>query len=170
VHRPIAPLSSYAAVDLSRDGSRGRHVIIEMRSPIDADAVRILPYLRIRDASFLEGKDCAPHQVIINEVARSILAYTVTLDGMPAVIWGAILTSMLNDQAYVWMLGTRMIDDHPTAFLRHSRKAVMEMRKRFGILYGSLEPDFAVSERWLRWMGCTIEEGSPLKRFVLQGR
>lgn len=142
-----------------------------MRVPCDEDAVRILPYLRPRDATFLQGKNVPPHQVIINEVARSILAYTVTLDGTPAVIWGAILTSMLSDQAYVWMLGTSMIDDHPTAFLRHSRRAVREMRKRFSVLYGSIEPDYIISERWLRWMGCAIEDGAgPLRRFVLEGK
>ena len=143
-------------------------MIIEMRPPRREDAVDILPYLRERDMSFLKGKDMPPHQVIIDEIARSIVAYTVTLDSVPAVVWGARLAAILDNRAYIWMLGTTFISQLKLAFLRHSRKALREAGERFSLMYGAIECDFDASERWLKWLGCNIvSDDGRLKRFTL---
>jgi hypothetical protein len=146
-------------------------VIIEVMEATDEDAVRILPYLRERELSFLASKDEAPHKIIMAEIARSLLAYTITVDGEPAVIWGVRLNAMLDDKAYIWMLGSTYVDKHKIAFLRHSRKAVHAIAKRFSTLYGLVEYDFDASERWLRWMGCEIVGDYDTYRvFKLEGK
>ena len=123
-------------------------MIVELREVRPGDAEAVFATLRARDV----GRISLPE---VKEAAdSSIYALVGTIDGRPAVMCAARLASILDDRAYIWLLGTSLIDRYPIVFLRHSRRMLALLTARFPCIYGQVECDFAASERWLRWLGC----------------
>lgn len=127
-------------------------MILRLRATRDEDAVTILPYLRERERSRVDS------EAIKREIAQSVLSYTVTIDDVPAIVWGVKLAAMTDDRAYVWMLATTLVERYPITFLRQSRTALRAMADRFSLLYGLIEAGHHEAERWLRWLGAEIVE------------
>lgn len=115
-----------------------------------------MPRLRPRDRAALEALG-DPVRVVEAGLANSVAAWAVDLDGEIAVLYGVRVVNLLDDRAYVWMLGTDAVDKHPVAFLRHSRIALERLRGRYSLLYGEIESDFEASVRWLTWCGARIQ-------------
>jgi hypothetical protein len=135
-------------------------VIIEFREARASDVRQMVKTLRARDLeALLRAGD--PAAIILEALQTSITCFTATADGVPAVMWGLCYHSMLNDQAYLWMLGTRIVDEHPVHFLRHSRAAMQMMRERYNLIYGECAVDFECSIRWLTWLGAKVWQPNP---------
>ena len=129
-------------------------MIVEFREVRPGDAEALFATLRAREA------ERASLPEIKAAIADSIYTLVSTFDGKIASISGARLASMLDSRAYIWMLGTVLIDRHPITFARHSRRALSLLAERFGQIYGEVECDFTRSEKWLRWVGCDILPGN----------
>jgi hypothetical protein len=131
--------------------------------PTDAEA--IVPRLRARD---LEGLRTAgdPVEVVQCGLQFSIYSIAALADDEIAVLWGVRVCTLLDDRAYLWMLGTRVVDEHPIHMLRHSRAAVKIMRERYSLVYGEVACDFEKSIRWLTWLGAKIQAGPAADRMV----
>ena len=130
--------------------------MIEIQPAIALDAIAISRNLRERDRAVVERHGPAA-EVIRLEIEQSIMALTAILDGEIALLWGARTPSPLDDRAYLWMVGTPLIERHPITFLRHSRRAMRYMASHFRLLYGEVECDYLASQRWLTWLGARIE-------------
>ena len=98
----------------------------------------------------------------------SISNYVGEADGTIAVMWGLRAAQLLDNSAYVWMLGTNLIEDHPIHFLRYSRAAMKLMRERYRVLYGEIEVDHNASVKWLTWLGAKVTPHEHRLMFVLR--
>jgi hypothetical protein len=129
--------------------------MIEIRPAIALDAIAIASRLRERDRAVIEHHGPAL-DVIQREMENSVMCLTALYEGRVALIWGARTPAPFDDRAYLWMIGTSLIEEHPIAFLRHSRKAMRYMTSHFRTLYGEVECDYLASQRWLEWLGARL--------------
>ena len=97
-------------------------------------------------------------RVVEEGLANSVAAWAIDVDGEIAVLWGVRVFNLLDDKAYLWMLGTPAIERHWVAFLRRSRASIEELRGRYSLLYGEIESDFEASVRWLTWCGARVRK------------
>ena len=91
--------------------------------------------LRDRERMALEFTGVDPFRTIERELAYSHMSFTGLVDKEVAAIGGLRAENMLSDAAYVWMIGTDLIEAHPLAFYRHTRRFVDDMRKNYQTLY-----------------------------------
>lgn len=105
----------------------------------------------------LAGDDTAAI-IMIDELERSTVAYAAVADGQVAAIWGARTETIFADDAYIWMVGSTLIEQYPLTFLRHSRRVVAHLRTMYKRLYGLVLCDYAESVAWLRWLGFDVSE------------
>jgi hypothetical protein len=95
-------------------------------------------------------------KLVTQEVTSSLLAWAGLVDGRCGAIWGVKTSRLLADEGTLWMIGTTLIDEYPIAFLRHSRRALADLRGTFHKLYGCVLTDYSESQRWLEWLGFEI--------------
>jgi hypothetical protein len=122
-------------------------VIVDLREVRPGDAEAVFATLRAREAYI-------SLEQVHEALEDSLFTLVWTVDGRPGAMCGTRLASMLDNRVYAWMLGTTLIDRHPVAFLRHSRRAIRFFAERYGQVYGQVECDFGRSTRWLHWLGC----------------
>ena len=132
------------------------------------DALSIVPFLRERERLNLLRMG-NPAKVIEEAMELSISNYVGEADGAVAVMWGLRSAQLLDNSAYVWMLGTSLIEEHPIHFLRYSRAAIKLMRERYRVLYGDIETDYKASVKWLKWLGAEVTPHEKHLMFVLRG-
>jgi len=70
-----------------------------------------------------------------------------------ACICGLITPTMLSDRAYLWLLTTSLVDDHPFLFIRHSQVWMEQVKKRYRLIAGDVEIGNDKAKRWLGWLG-----------------
>ena len=169
MHTARSTVSRDGAVHISRAGAGGCDVDIRFRQAELYDAHRIVPRLRQRDYENLE-RFGAPVMQVEDALRISVAAFTAELDGNVVAMWGVRATCVLDDRAYLWMLGTPAIEEHPFAFLRYSRVVMRHMRDHYSMLYGEIEVDYVASIRWLRWLGARILPGPERLMFAFDGR
>jgi hypothetical protein len=143
-------------------------VNIIFRTAERRDALTIVPFLRDRDRINLlrQGN---PTTIIEEVMEKSISNYVAEVDDTVAVLWGLHSAQLLDNSAYLWMLGTSIIEDYPIHFLRYSKAAVKLMGERYHLLYGEIEIDYNVSVRWLEWLGAEITPHERRLMFLLRG-
>lgn len=82
-------------------------------------------------------------------------------DGVEACAAGTIpYASIFSSKAYIWMIHTRICEQHPLRFIRWSRKVLDEIRVHYPILVGLCRCDNLASQRWLRWLGADFDHNS----------
>lgn len=81
----------------------------------------------------------------------------------PVCIWGVVREDLLFNQGIPWMLGTSALNDNRKAwaFLRKCRKPVLSMMENYDRLENYVDARNVRSQRWLRYMGFTLEEPKP---------
>lgn len=84
---------------------------------------------------------------------QSLLSYAGLVDGKCVVVWGVCTDRILSEEGYVWVLGSKFIEDHPTIFLRHSKRVLRDLYKTFRRLGGLVLTEYECSQRWLEWLG-----------------
>lgn len=89
-------------------------------------------------------------------LARSLLAFAGFADGKCVIVWGVHTDKILSETGYVWMLGTKFLEDHPIPFLRHTKRQVNLLRESFSRLYGTVLTDLSCGEKWLKWLGFEV--------------
>jgi hypothetical protein len=101
--------------------------------------------------------------------AQSFLTYVGLIDGKSVVVWGVYSPQVLAEEGYVWLLGSRLIEEHPIVFLRHSRRALDLIRPTFKTLYGVVLSEFDCGQKWLEWLGFDVgpDEGG-IRAFSLR--
>lgn len=116
--------------------------------------VQIMPRLREREkADHLKVYGVVSEKDILKEVNSSLIAYAGLLDGECKAIWGVKTPKIIGNEGYLWMVGSQFIEEHPIAFLRHSRRALEDIRGIFRRVHGVVLTDFEKSCKWLEWLG-----------------
>lgn len=130
--------------------------------------VALVEIMRERERlAFAEAK-LDPVETIFDEVLKSVICKAALADGQCAAIWGAKLPGVLGTHAYIWVVCSEMIEQYPVTFLRHSRKAIAELRQTVPHLHGLVLAEFEDSIKWLRWLGFTVAESTgPAREFYV---
>jgi hypothetical protein len=116
--------------------------------------VQLMPRLREREkADHLKAYGVLSEKDVLKEVTSSLVAWAGLLDGECGAIWGIKTPRIMGDEGYLWMIGSYLIEEHPVAFLRHSRRALAEVRGVFRRIHGVVLTDFDKSCKWLEWLG-----------------
>lgn len=131
---------------------------VEIVTPQLEHVIDLVERLREREREAFERLGEEPERMIAREVARSLVAWAGLADGKCAAIWGAHVDGLLSDEAYIWVVCSSLIEEHPVAFLRQSRKAIAELHIYFKRLHGLVVCDFERSVTWLEWLGFRVGE------------
>lgn len=90
------------------------------------------------------------------EIEGSILASVGIFKNEVAVVWGVRAASLFDHIGYLWLVSTKICDEHPFTFARHSKLVVDELMETFQCLHGLVEPKYKRNIRWLKFMGFEI--------------
>ena len=103
-------------------------------------------------------------QSLIDEHARCITDSTVIwlgwADGVEACAIGVIPVQILSGRAYLWMIHTKICEQHPLRFIRWSRRVIDEVLRDYPVLVGLCKCDGVYSQRWLEWLGAVFDRRS----------
>ena len=132
-------------------------VVIEVAR--DEHVYEILPKLRPREQRLVAGL-ADPAAAVIDEVRSSSEAYSVLIDGAVACLFGIHARTILADAAYLWMLTSCTMAEHPVVVGRHSVWMCRSLLSYFGTIEGVVAVDNPVSMRWLEWLGASFEPSS----------
>ena len=119
--------------------------------------VYLVENLRLHER-LLYAKALGPdlERMVVKEISDSIVAWAGLGDGKCGALWGVKMAGILSDSGVMWMLGGRLIDEHPLIFLRHSKRALNDLRATFKSLQGCVLTEYSQSQRWLEWLGFKI--------------
>ena len=107
-----------------------------------------------------------PEKVVAQELVKSFQAYAGMIDNKTVALWGAHVSGVFSDEAYIWLICTGLVDQHPITFLRHSKKILHALAPNFRRVYGVVHVDFDKSIRWLEWLGFQVDPAvGPTRRF-----
>lgn len=137
--------------------------------PATVEHARALaPHMRVADAAevWASGR-LSPLEALERSLALSPLAWTGRVDGEPACLFGAASASLLGGDGVPWLLGSDLIEQYQSAFLRRNRGYIRQMQAVFPVLRNMVDARNEVSIRWLRWLGFTIEPAVPFGPFGL---
>lgn len=93
-----------------------------------------------------------PRKMILESLEKSARSWTALLDGTAVCMWGVREESVLGG-GHIWLITTKAVDEFPLDFLRLSFKSVRETLSEFKFLYGYVEDNYALSHRWMKWLG-----------------
>lgn len=123
--------------------------------PAVADAMRPADRDEVWASSLL-----LPDRALSGSLASSALAWTGTVDGRPACMFGVAPWPAAGTAA-PWLLGTAEVEANATAFLRRNRPYVAQMSATYPLLRNWVDARNRLSIRWLRWLGFTILPAEP---------
>ena len=131
-----------------------------------------------RVASFdlrnLLGYDC-PEEVLRKHepcVTASTVIWLGKADGADACAIGVIPFGIFSNKAYLWMIHTRICEQHPLRFIRWSRRVLDEALHYYPHIVGLCKCDSEHSQAWLEWLGAVFDRGSSVDghyRFHING-
>lgn len=95
----------------------------------------------------------AAEERLMNFSCLSASVFIGRIDGERACVWGFIQPSLLSSQAYMWLLTTELVKDHPFTFIRRAQRHVEDMLKVYPLLVGECSLEDLQARRWLKLLG-----------------
>jgi hypothetical protein len=114
----------------------------------NAHAVDIHEVLSRSDVFEIEGSE----QAVTYAYRMSSNCWAGLVDNKVACIWGLIPPTLLSDQAYLWLLITKEVEQHKFLFIRHSQRAVEAMLTKYSLIVGHCAIGNDPAIKWLRWL------------------
>jgi hypothetical protein len=131
-------------------------------TPTEEHIASIAP--RMRDADVEEVRAASgrsPDNALRHSLQMSEIAWTVTFDGMPELMFGCGTVDILNNIGAPWLLGTDAVERNRRHFLGGSRYWIQQMQNRWQLLRNVVDDRNAASKRWLAWLGFTLKDPEP---------
>lgn len=113
----------------------------------------LLDRLRDRERVAFATAGVDSYRTIAREMEQSHMSYAGLVDGIVVAIAGIRGDGLLGDVAYIWMIGNVLVEDHPVAFYRHTRRFIADLLNHYKTLYCWADADFVKSHQWLKWLG-----------------
>ena len=109
----------------------------------------------------LLGYDCPEETLRAHEgcVTRSSVIWLAKADGVEACAIGVIAPTIFASEAYLWMIHTRLCEQHPLRFIRWSRKVLDEIHSLYPRLIGLCDVNNVAGRKWLEWLGADFSLG-----------
>ena len=99
---------------------------------------------------------------LVESVKASVVLYAVDINGELACLFGcAPINGMLGLRAAPWLLGTDVLDRHPSALMRHTAPYLAQMQRRYPHLLNYVDARNTRSIRWLKRLGFVIHPARP---------
>lgn len=115
-----------------------------------------------------------PVKLLIEEVDRSASAWSWIVAGEVACMFGIVTPTLVSEEAYPWFFSTDLVDRYARQFARTCKELLPELLSRHPRLTGMVDARYALSVRWLEWLGATFDEpqpwgatGAPFRRFQI---
>lgn len=88
-------------------------------------------------------------------------AWAGLIDGEVACIFGVAPINLLARRGSPWLLGTDLVTQHATAFLRRNRGYIRIMMAVYNQLENHVDVRNTASIQWLKWLGFRFDEPAP---------
>lgn len=135
------------------------YLIVKAR-PEHAD--QIMPTLRPADVVEIRratGRNVAA--VLKDSIVMSYDAIAAYADGELVLLAGVAPVSVLSSVGCPWLVGAVGLEKHALKMCRENKKYVQKWLSVFGKLENYVDNDNVVSQRWLQWLGFTLDEPAP---------
>tara|TARA_R100001594_G_scaffold98085_1_gene132514 strand:- start:234 stop:632 length:399 start_codon:yes stop_codon:yes gene_type:complete len=96
----------------------------------------------------------SPFDGLIDSVALSDVPFTIMADQEPAAMFGA--GPVVSGVGCIWLLGTDLILQNSTRFLRESRYWLEICAKPYDLLFNYVDERNSAHIRWIKWLGFTV--------------
>jgi hypothetical protein len=107
----------------------------------------------------------SPLDGLVVSLNCSLAAWCWRVEGQPACLFGVSSESVLSGVGMPWLLSSDLVERRQLEFLRHYRPFLGEMLTLFPILRNWVDARYALSIRWLRWMGFALHPAEPYGPF-----
>lgn len=135
-------------------------VRIRPAEPGDCDA--LAANLRAADHDeILASSGEAPLYIIRESVKQTPKTYTVFIDGELACLFGMAPLGLLGRQGAPWLLGTPVLDRHPSVLMRYCLPYIAEMLESRSHLFNYVDARNVRSIRWLKRLGFKFHPAQP---------
>lgn len=102
-----------------------------------------------------------PREALVRGVRTAVRAWTGTVEREPVCIFGVSPAGLLTGEGVPWMLATPRLLRAERPFLRLSRPAVDAMQALFPHLENRVDNRNEAAQRWLAWLGFTLDPPAP---------
>lgn len=105
-----------------------------------------------------------PFQGIVTSMEASEVAFTLTLRGEVAAIWGARATygcPPMGDGAMAWLLSSTVADKHKAAYMKATRAIVGALLETYPALFNYVDARYKAALRWAEWLGFSVGPPEP---------
>lgn len=111
----------------------------------------------------LLGYDCDPvfFDRHLECLTKSSVIWLGKADGVEACAIGTIPLTIFSERAYLWLIHTRICEQHPLRFIRWSKKVIDEALTFYPLLVGLCRADNVSGRRWLEWLGADFPGVEP---------
>lgn len=129
----------------------------------EADCEALAAVMRLGDRAECEALGFTPLQGLLESLRVSDVATAVRFDGQVAVVCGLAPigrpTALGRPYAHVaWALTGAVVDAHPLAFFRASKRMLVEMRRLSPLLVAHVDARYTRAVRWLKALGFVLHE------------
>ena len=123
--------------------------------------VELVPSFDLRN---LLGYDAPEAQIKEHEacITDSTQIWLGRADGVDACAIGVIpYGSIFSETVYIWLIYTRICEQHPLRFIRWSRRVIDEIRYNYPVIVGLCKCDGEHSQAWLKCLGASFDYHNP---------
>lgn len=126
-------------------------------------AVRLARNLNPADRDeILAASGADPYVAIVQGMRVSGDTWAGLADGKLVCMFGCVPPqSLFQYAATPWLLGTPLIKQHARRFLRESRLYFDEMKRQHKLLVNYVDVRHTDAQRWLAWLGFTLDPPKP---------
>lgn len=131
-------------------------------------AEQMAPNMRKADVDeiWASNRD-TPLEALVRGVKASSKCWSVIYDDQVALMGGVAPGTILDRTGIPWALGTPLVEEFQFTFLRHSKEYVIEAASGYDTLVNYVDQRNTISIRWLKWLGFSIEQASPMGVFQI---
>jgi hypothetical protein len=107
----------------------------------------------------LLGHDCSQKTLDahVDCLTRSTAIWLGKADGVEACAIGVIPATIFSRKAYLWMISTKICEQHPLRFIRWSRKVIDEVLALYPDVIGLCSCNNLSGRQWLEWLGAKFD-------------
>lgn len=131
-------------------------MIAEVRKAKFEDARAIAATMRVSVAEVDRLGD-KKVELLEEAILRATYSWAGFLDGKIVCLWGVRTDSLMSDTAFLWLITTSAVAEHPFHFVRRNQIFIKELSKRYRVIHGYVDARFVRSLAWLKWLGFTID-------------
>ena len=127
---------------------------VEVRTSTVGDCLSLGPRLRKEDCQEIEAvAGCKPTEGLLYSYFNSKGCLTVTLKGVPIIMFGCGAFPDNDRIGMIWLLSSPELLEVSKPFLRHSRRFLALLTAPYDLVMNYVDCRNEVHHRWLRWCG-----------------